>query len=367
MNHQFHNPFGFWENIQYTIEHFQSLAEGLQYTFFLVINYIEYIKYFPELYDVWQVEVDLIDFSPSKNVGDIMYYDATMNNTYKNRILPHNDNPPRGWRSANVADFHNTLYPRFWYGYFKTGCNMNYPHWSFSWRVIEPVTIIDVNLFGYMNQYHYGKYNAFEVVMITLRDSDLAFDYATPLDYVYKDYIKKDNKLKTEKVYVYDFLETKIPKIRMNKNHFVQKWNYYNDSMNKSDFYHHDYKGQAIITTNHFVYEMRNYYDRTYSKFNPLIWKEGPQNLMGFYILYYDYFGYPEARWMMQFSYSLENIYEYWNKTFAGISDLLVKHWNDDNSFYWRRQFPIMKALDWYEWHKIQEDSVLFRHPSKKS
>jgi len=58
--------------------------------------------------------------------------------------------------------------------------------------------------------------------MIVLRDEELLSSYTTLNSYVYKDYIIKKTTSNTDTLYVYDFLETKIPKIKM-KNSFVPK------------------------------------------------------------------------------------------------------------------------------------------------
>jgi hypothetical protein len=73
-----------------------------------------------------------------------------------------------------------------------------------------------------MNHFHYGKYHSFDICMIVLRDEEILANYTTLNSYVYKDYIIKKTTLNTDTLYIYDFLETKIPKIKM-KNSFFPK------------------------------------------------------------------------------------------------------------------------------------------------
>lgn len=362
------NVFGFWENVQVTFNYLTVVKDSLDYTIYVALKYIDDIKYFPEVYDVWIVEVDLPDFCAIKCENDIMYFDTTTfdrtkYDRWENRYLPHNENPPRGWRSVNMADFHTTIYPRFFHGYVSTGgANLTFPWWSFAWNPIVPVLLHDQYQDGFMNHFHYGKYHSFDICMIVLRDEELLSSYTTLNSYVYKDYIIKKTTSNTDTLYVYDFLETKIPKIKM-KNSFVPKWSYYNETMSKRDFLHHDFKSPAIITNNYFAYEVQNYYvDNIYSKFNPSVWKEGTQNLSGFYFVYYDYFGSPEPRWLTQFSFVLENVFHYFNNIYTYNTDLLLKNWDDTNSFFNKRGHPILMYLSWVEWDKIEDDNLIFRN-----
>lgn len=249
--------------------------------------------------------------SEQRFLSDLMYVDATLYDTYQKRSYPHHQYFTRGWRSANIDA-------------------TKYPYWGWS--------------FFHMPFLHNHNF----------------LNYLLESKYLFKDYLFSKS-VGQEVVYIYDYMQTKVPNIKM-KNWFFFKMNYYNDSMNKHDFLHHDYKNPNILSDNFYIDKLKNsYFEGIYGSCDPFIWRGERQHLKGLYFTYYDCFGSPEPRWLNTFSYLLENWLGYWNKTYYNFDEIKTFLNSDSIKAFSRRGHPIVIYLDWVVWDEIKDNNTLIK------
>lgn len=370
------NPFGFWENIHDNYLFFSSLKDSIEYNINFLFNYISDIEIFPEItidkylrenadnenncfmfMSVAEMEFDM----PSKYrfEADYMYVDASLYDTYTKRLHPYQQYKHRGWRSVEMTNYHNLNIPIFYDIYREIVPNINFPYWAFPGNIDMPVLIHTSRSDAFYNT-HLNKTFHWWNVFVYMFYNGTYLNYITDSKYIFKDYIIQKSHV-GDLVYSYDYMQTKISNIKM-RNYIFPKSSYYNDSMNKRDFMHHDYKNSNLITTNYYKTSLKNsYFENIYGINNPLIWKEGNHHLMGFYLMYYDCFGSPEPIWLNQFSYALENVFHYFNKSYTKFTDAFEIIDIDSSMIHFKRGHPIIMYAHWFEWHKLEDDMLIFR------
>lgn len=370
------NPFGFWENVYDNYLFFSSLRDGIEYSVNFAYQYMLDIEIFPEtainkylrenvdnenncfmFMSVAEMEFDM----PSKLrfIADYIYVDASLYDTSKLRSFPHQQYKHRGWRTAQINNSHSSIIPIFYNIYRDILPTNNFPYWAFPGNIDMPVMVHKMSYDAYYNTHMNKTFHWWNVFIYMFYDYNY-LNYLTESNYVFKDYIV-NNSYGSNIIYTYDYMQTKISNIKM-RNPVFPKFNYYNDSMTKQDFLHHDYKNPNIITNNYYKTNLRNsYFEDIYGTYNPLIWKQGNHHLMGFYFMYYDCFGSPEPIWLDQFSYALENIFHYFNKTYTKFNDLFENIDIDSSMIHLKRGHPIIMYSHWFEWSKLEDDMLIFR------
>lgn len=369
-----YNPFGFWENVHENYLFFASLHEGIEYSIRFVTRYISNIEFFPEttinkyliqnrhnenngLMSVFEIEHEMS--SKHRFYSDFMYVDASLYNTHDNRLYPHQQYKNRGWRSANMTNYSSATIPFLYSSYINFVPHNNFPYWAFPINVDMPVMVHKLAYDAFYNTHNYRRFHIWTIYMYVSFNTNY-INYLTDYLYIFTDYITStpySQKLN----YTYDYMQTKVSAVKM-RNPFFPKSNYYNDSMSKEDFLHHDYKNVNFITNNYFKTNLKNsYFQDVYGKYNPLIWKDGTQHLTGFYFMYYDCFGSPEPIWLNQFSIALENVFPYFNKTYIKFHDTSVLIDIDNSMIHYKRGHPILLYLHWLEWEKLQDDMLIFK------
>lgn len=387
------NPFGFWENVEEMYKFFSTAKYGLDYSIWLITQHVIDTKYFPDTYienclknqltiydnyllsdylksfysffnsDIYLVmeklkyedlcnlvilltsddpylfnftdktyysilfTCELSDyyyslfnsytnssfyvknsnlFSEQKFVSDFMYVDATLYETHQKRVFPHHKYFTRGWRSSNFDQ-------------------IEYPYWG--WSFFE---------------------------MPILHNHSL-LNYYLKSWYVYKDYLYT-NSHGQNIVYIYDYMQLKIPHIKMHNGYFPKPTfhGFYNDSMNKHDYLHHDYKYGSILTNNYYLNNLKNsYLNGIYSEYNPHIWKDG---LKGCRLTYYECYGSPEPTMLNAWGYWYDSWRWYWNKT-VFYNDMIVLL-NDNIRFFNLKPVPRLLPMNWIPWDKIADDNI---------
>jgi len=371
-----YNAFSFWENIYDNYIFFYSLRDNIEYSVNFMIQYMLDIQFFPETAidkSLWKnadnknncfmfmstakIEYDMS--SKLKFYADYMYVDASLYNTYETRVFPHQEYKNRGWRTAKMTNYHSSAIPILYNTYRELQPNNNFPYWAFSGNIDMSVMTHTKEYDAFYNT-HLNKTFHWWTVFVYMLYNGTYLNYITDSTYIFKDYIL-DKPYTPNLIYSYDYMQTTISNIKM-CNPFFSKFNYYNDSMNKEDFLHHDYKNSNIITSNYYKTNLRNsYFENVYGTFDPLIWKQENHHLTGFYLMYYDCFGSPEPVWLNQFSYILENVFHYFNKSYIKFNDTFNIIDIDSSMIHYKRGHPIMMYIHWFEWDKLEDDMLIFR------
>lgn len=388
------NVFDFWENMQVTFNYLAVVSSGLKYTGEIGWWLITDINFFPDVFNplkqqpyYLKTNVDigmeaLLDeerqlIALGAPVGEetfhifpydgsqfptkpSIYFDSNIINITKDLVLPY-----EGYKHTSLPKpieephVYAAMHPFFIQNY---KANLSYPFWTWlSFEPLAPAQVYMFNDFGFVSQDAiFKKYTILHHIFFVLTDDETITNWCTDNDYIFKDYLTTKNSSK-EVIFTYDYMQTKVPHLKM-RNKFFPKRLFEIDNDAKWSLLHHDFKNQKIITNNFYIHKLKYEYNNIdiNGKENLLIWKDSNFNLTGLQIMYYDYFGSPEARWMDQWFGKF--IYYFNEIIFTNHSGFHLQTSIDNNLDFFNRYDPPVLYAEWVQWDKIEFDNLIYRN-----